>query len=393
MHGDLCIWVIYLTLCFISLIEVYSASARMSFGSGDYWRPILQHGSYMLMGIFIAWIVHLFPCNKFKMGFFFGMILSIFLLMIALVAGHEENGASRWIPIGVIHFQPSELAKLCLIGFTALIYSAMRDAKGVSPMGFKTVALAAIITMSLIVTENASTVAIIAVVLYGISFYAQVRSKILVVLFCIGIGGLGSAVAVAHAIPESTLTEMAKSKGPLHRVPPWVHRLTDKQERPADPAEYRAQDNPQKTYAKVAIATSNVIGRGPGNSRQRDFIPQAVSDFIYAIVIEELGIFGAVLVLGLYLLLMYRSIRIAMRCKSLFPAYLVMGLSLMIVVQAMMNMAVAVGAFPVTGQTLPLVSRGGTSLFVTSTYIGIILSVSYTAKRRPEYEKDGLQEA
>ena len=183
------------------------------------------------------------------------------------------------------------------------------------------------------------------------------------------------------------------SKGPLHRVPTWIHRITDKQERPADPSKYKPQENPQKAYAKVAIATSNVIGRGPGNSRQRDFIPQAFSDFIYAIIIEELGFPGAFIVLSLYLILMYRSMRIAQKCKALFPSYLVMGLALMIVVQAMMNMAVAVGAFPVTGQPLPLVSRGGTSLFITCTYIGMILSVSHTAKRKPEYENKQLQAA
>ena len=386
IHGDLGIWAVFLILCAISLIEVYSASSRMTFASGAYWGPIMQHGAFMLMGIFIAWLVHFIPCNYFKLFCTIGMFLSIFLLIAVLAIGQKTNDAGRWIQIGFIRFQPSEIAKLSLVGFSCFILSSLRDEKGASPMGFKIVAIAAFITIILILTENASTAFIIAVVMFGICFYAQIRKKILVGALCLGMLGIGSVFAIAHSIPEETLDAWSMSSGPLHRVPTWVHRITDKQERPENPRDFKPYENPQKAYAKVAIATSNIIGRGPGNSRQRDFIPQAFSDFIYAIIIEELGFFGAFVVLSLYLILMYRSMRIARKCKALFPSYLVMGLALMIVVQAMMNMAVAVGAFPVTGQPLPLVSRGGTSLFITCIYIGMILSVSHTAKRKPEFE-------
>ena len=385
IHGDLGIWAVFLILCAISLIEVYSASSRMTFGSSAYWGPIMQHGAFMLMGIFIAWLVHFIPCNYFKLFCTVGMFISIFLLIAVLVIGQKTNDAGRWIQIGFIRFQPSEIAKLSLVGFSCFILASLRDEKGASLTGFKIVALAAFITIVLILTENASTAFIIAIVMFGICFYAQIRKQILIGALCLGAIGIGTVFAVAYSIPEKTLNEWQMSKGPLHRVPTWVHRITDNQERPENPRDFKPQENPQKAYAKVAIATSNVIGRGPGNSRQRDFIPQAFSDFIYAIIIEELGFVGAFVVLGLYLVLMYRSMRIARKCKALFPSYLVMGLALMIVVQAMMNMAVAVGAFPVTGQPLPLVSRGGTSLFITCTYIGMILSVSHTAKRKPEY--------
>lgn len=388
IHGDLGIWAVFLILCAISLIEVYSASSRMTFGSSAYWGPIMQHGAFMLMGIFIAWLVHFIPCNYFKLFCTVGMFISIFLLIAVLVIGQKTNDAGRWIQIGFIRFQPSEIAKLSLVGFSCFILSSLRDEKGASLTGFKIVALAAFITIVLILTENASTAFIIAIVMFGICFYAQIRKQILIGALCLGAIGIGTVFAVAYSIPEKTLNEWQMSKGPLHRVPTWVHRITDNQERPENPRDFKPQENPQKAYAKVAIATSNVIGRGPGNSRQRDFIPQAFSDFIYAIIIEELGFVGAFVVLGLYLVLMYRSMRIARKCKALFPSYLVMGLALMIVVQAMMNMAVAVGAFPVTGQPLPLVSRGGTSLFITCTYIGMILSVSHTARRKPEFERE-----
>ena len=386
IHGDLGVWAVFLILCAISLIEVYSASSRMTFGSDAYWHPIMQHASFMMMGILIAWVVHFVPCNYFKLFCTVGMFVSFLLLIAVHLIGQKTNDAGRWISLGFIRFQPSEIAKLSLVGFSCFILASLRDAKGASMAGLKIVALATLITVLLIFTENASTAVIIVAVIFGICFYAQVRKKILIGVLCLGAIGIGSAVAIAHSIPEKTLTEWSKSEGLLHRVPTWVHRITDKQERPENPRKYKTQDNPQKAYAKVAIATSNIVGKGPGNSRQRDFIPQAFSDFIYAIIIEELGIVGAVAVLALYLILMFRSMRIAQKCKALFPSYLVMGLALMIVVQAMMNMAVAVGAFPVTGQPLPLISRGGTSLFITSTYIGMILSVSHTAKRRPEYE-------
>ena len=387
IHGDLGIWAVFIILCAISLIEVYSASSRMTFSSNAYWHPIMQHSFFLVMGILIAVGVHRIPCNHFKLLCTIGMFLSFFLLIAVLLIGQRTNDAGRWIAIGFIRFQPSELAKLCLVGFSCFILSSLRDAKGASMTGLKIVALTTFITILLIIPENASTAIIIAVVIYGICYYAQVRKKLLIGTLCFGLAGMGSMVVIAYSIPQKTLSKWSESKGPLHRVPTWMHRITDKQERPDNPKDYRPQDNPQRAYAKVAIATSNVVGRGPGNSRQRDFIPQAFSDFIYAIIIEELGLPGAVVVLALYLILMYRSMCIARKCKALFPSYLVMGLALMIVVQAMMNMAVAVGIFPVTGQPLPLISRGGTSLFITSAYIGMILSVSHTARRKPEYER------
>jgi cell division protein FtsW len=161
---------------------------------------------------------------------------------------------------------------------------------------------------------------------------------------------------------------------------------------PENPQEYNTSNNVQVTHAQIAIATCGIVGRGPGNSIERDFLPQAFSDFIYAIIIEEGGIFSGGLVMFLYLLLLYRALRIAQRCKSLFPAYLIMGLSLMLVIQAMVNMAVAVGVFPVTGQPLPLISRGGTSTFVNCAYLGIMLSVSRSARQVEEDKSDKIAE-
>jgi cell division protein FtsW len=199
------------------------------------------------------------------------------------------------------------------------------------------------------------------------------------------IAGAALGIFTAHSIPESTLDNWsAQEHGILHRVPTWVHRITDHHVTPENPDDYDIYDNVQVTHAKIAIATCNLVGKGPGNSVERDYLPQAFSDFIYAIIIEEGGILSGAFVMFLYLLLMWRAMKIAKRCKALFPAYLVMGLALMMVVQAMINMAVAVGAFPVTGQPLPLISKGGTATFVNCAYIGMILSVSRSAKKVDE---------
>ena len=176
-----------------------------------------------------------------------------------------------------------------------------------------------------------------------------------------------------------------------HRFGTWRNRLLKKsgQEKPEDPKEYRITDeNFQVTHANIAIAGSGVIGKGPGNSVERDYLPQAFSDFIYAIIIEEMGIGGAILVVFLYVILLFRGARIAGRCENNFPAYLVMGLALLLVYQAVINMAVAVDFGIVTGQPLPLVSKGGTSTIVNCAYIGAILSVSKSAKRVVQPQKE-----
>lgn len=388
MQGDMVIWMILLTLCFISIITVYSASSNMTYGTGKYWAPVMRHGAFLLMGIGFTWVLHILPCKLYKIIGLGISLLSYLLLICAQFAG-QINGASRWIGIGNFTFQPSEIAKLGLVITTVFILSVFRDKKGVNSFGFKIAAINIAITVLLIITENLSTAAIISVVMFLICFYAQVSSKILFgllgAIMAIGISGYLTLIS----IPESTLDEWRKdTESVFHRVPVWVGRLKGGYVPPEDPKEYDITQNIQVTHAQIAIATCGITGRGPGNSIERDFLPQAYSDFIYAIIIEEGGIISGGFVMFLYLLLLYRALRIAQRCKSLFPAYLIMGLALMLVTHALINMAVAVGLFPVTGQPLPLISRGGTSTFVNCAYIGIMLSVSRSARQIEESNTD-----
>lgn len=387
--GDTWVWVIFFLLCCISIIEVYSACSTMSYKTGRYWQPVLEHGAYVLLGFVVTWVIHLIPFRHFKIiSVLLLHFVSYPLLVMALFTA-KVNDAGRWVLIGGKTIQPSEFAKLALIGFSAFILASFRDSKGASKNAFKVVAIEAICTLLLIVTENASTAGIIFLVMLGILFYAQAPKKYMAWicgLIAAGIIVLSSALAVCT---DEKLEELNMAENPiLHRVPTWVNRIKGYTP-PEDPKEYNIHDNLQVTHAKIAIASCGITGKGPGNSVERDYLPQAYSDFIYAIIIEETGIIGGAVVMSLYLLLMWRARKIAQNSKSLFAAYLVMGLALMMVVQAMVNMAVAVGAFPVTGQPLPLISRGGTSTFVNCAYIGMILSVSHKAKKKKKRTAEG----
>ena len=385
MQGDLVIWMVFILLLMISVVEVYSASSTMSYGGkSSYWEPVMQHGSFWLIGLVTAWFVSRVPCNYFKLGGTLGLLFALMLQLAALFSG-KLNGAGRWIHLWGLTFQPSELTKMAFVTYLAFIFSSLRNGKEVSSTGNKFAAFGAIASLALIVTENLSTAGLIFLIVLGMAFFAQVRAKLLAIIFVIMVSvGAGGWILV-HSIPEETLSEWRASENPItHRVPTWVARITDKHEIPDNPKDYDITDNIQVTHARIAVATSHGIGKGPGKSRQRDYLPQAYSDFIYAIIIEETGILGGLVVMFLYLLFMWRCRTIAERCKSLFPSYLVMGLSLMIVLQAMVNMAVAVGAMPVTGQPLPLISRGGSSILINCICVGMILSVSRTAKKTGE---------
>lgn len=387
-EGDRVIWMILFFLFVISVIEVYSASSNMSYKTGYYWKPILQHASYFLVGVMATILIHKIHCRYFKLVPLIGFPVSVILLLVAMFT-EKVNNASRWLEVGGVGFQPSEIAKGVLVVATAMILSSMRDEVGAQRRAFKWILVIAVPICGLIVPENFSTAAMTFLVVMMMMFVGGVPWKQL--------GGLLGVIVIAGALlftflrfaPDSTIGSVGEL--PLmHRVPTWADRLRDHDDSSVSAADYDITKNPQVTHAKIAIATCNVVGRGPGNSVQRDFLPQSFSDFIYAIVIEELGLGGGVFVMFLYIVLLFRSARIASRCDRNFPAFLVMGLSLMLVTQALINMAVAVGVFPVTGQPLPLVSKGGTSTMINCVYLGMILSVSRSAKKkdRPEPEAE-----
>lgn len=381
-QGDLVIWAIYFWLCMISLIEVYSAGSSLSYKSGDFMAPLFKQAIFLGIGTAVVWVIHSIPCRFFKLGVVLYPI-SIFLLILTLIIGAKENDGARWLNFG-IKFQPSEIAKGALVLFVALILSFGQTEKGADKRAMKIILFATCLTCALIVTENLSTAALLFATVFVMMFIGRVPTKQLGKIVGVCLLGVVLLATIVTILPKEKLDESKL----LHRASTWVDRVKDHtsdKETMSDTIFLR--DHAQEARAKIAIASSNMIGKMPGNSEQRDHLAQAYSDFIYAIIIEEMGVIGAVFVAFLYIILLFRAGRIASMCERNFPAYLTMGLAILLVIQAMVNMLVAVGLIPITGQPLPLISRGGTSTIINSVYFGMILSVSRYARKNLDGQK------
>ena len=401
--GDKVIWMVLMFLCLISVVEVFSASSTLTYKSQDFLGPIIGHTWKILVGVGMAILILNIPCRFFKLMTPALLLISAIMLLWVLFFGEKTNDAGRWINLFGLKFQPSEIAKGTMVLVTAQILSAMQREEGADKRAFKYILIIVLPYVVLIGLENLSTAALILAVVFLMMFVGRIPltqlGKLLgagvafVVLMVGAIYLLGSFESSDTTETQTTETivngevkkDTKKSGGVLHRFSTWKARI-DKHlnKKDVSPADYDLDKDAQVAHANIAIVGSNIIGKGPGKSVERDFLPQAFSDFIYVIIIEELGILGATVVVFLYIVLLYRAARIANRCENNFPAFLVMGLALMLVIQATFNMLVAVGIAPVTGQPLPLISRGGTSTIINCAYIGAMLSVSRSAKKRQQ---------
>lgn len=399
--GDKGIWMVFLFLCLISVVEVFSASSTLTYKSQNYLSPLIYHSGMILFGLFVAIVTLNIPCRYFKIVTPLMLFISFATLLWVLIGGESINGANRVIKLAGFTFQPSEIAKGTMVLATAQILSAMQrpDGKGADEKAMKYVMLIVLPAVFLIGIENLSTAALLSMVIFLMMFLGRVPIMQLGKLMGAGVIVIGVFLTLVLTLgtieqvedEKNPPTEQAaaqgnkdeiKGGGVFHRFATWRNRILNHsggEDVPAD--KYDIDKNFQVGHANIAIASSGIIGKGPGNSTERDFLPQAFSDFIYAIIIEEMGIIGAVAVVLLYVILLFRTARIARRCENNFPAFLVMGLALMLVIQATINMMVAVELMPVTGQPLPLISKGGTSTIINCAYIGVILSVSRSAKR------------
>ena len=405
--GDKVIWMVFFFLCIISVIEVYSASAGLTYKGGHYWAPILKHTGILLVGVFAMVVTLNIKCKYFKIVTPFLLLIAVVTLITVLLAGQSTNGAQRWISIVGIQFQPSEIAKGVLVLATAQILSAMQTEHGADKNAFKYILIVSAFIIPLIMVENLSTAMLLCMVIFMMMIIGRVPGKILgkalgvVTLLILTVFTLVMVVGEDHEkenanpnhIEQVAVAEQKKDPSMFgsvfHRFDTWkgrIDRFIAGKETP--PEEFDLDKDAQIGHANIAIVSSNFIGKGPGNSVERDFLSQAFSDFIYAIIIEEMGIFGGFFVAMLYIILLFRTGRIANRCENNFPAFLAMGLALLLVTQALFNMCVAVGLAPVTGQPLPLVSKGGTSTIINCVYIGAILSVSRSAKKKPDADSD-----
>ena len=403
--GDAVIWAVFLFLCLISVIEVFSASSNLSFKTGNYLGPVLKHCALLAVGVVVMICTMNIKCRYFKIVTPFALLLSFILLIVVFFVGESTNGSQRWIDFLGIQFQPSELAKGAIILATAQILSAMQTPSGTDRRAFKYIIIVCLMIIPLIMVENLSTAVLLATVVFLMMFIGKVPGQQLGRLLGLVTVALGLVVTMVmvfghdeqkegSAMANQAMVEQTAPKDEnmvekvFHRFDTWKARidnfLSNEYVAPED-VDINGRDA-QTSHANIAIASSNVIGKGPGNSVERDFLSQAFSDFIYAIIVEELGIVGAVFVCMLYIVLLFRTATIANRCANTFPALLIMGFAMLLVVQALFNMAVAVGLVPVTGQPLPLISKGGTSTIINCAYIGVILSVSHSAKKKDDAE-------
>ena len=406
--GDKVIWMVFFFLCMVSIVEVYSASSSLSYKGGNYWSPILKHCGILAIGTFMMVVVLNVKCKYFKLVTPFLLFFSFVTLLWVLVAGQATNDANRWMNFLGIQFQPSEIGKGALVLAVAQILSAMQTNEGADKKAFSYILFVSAFIVLPIVPENLSTAMLISVTVVLMMFIGRVPlqqiGKLLGVVALIGVVGITMVMLVGtdekKAADKQVLTEQvavekeepSKAEKLLHRMDTWkarINKFLSSEE--VAPEDYDLDKDAQVGHANIAIASSNIVGKGPGNSNERDFLSQAFSDFIYAIIIEEMGIEGAAMVALLYIILLFRTGRIANRCENSFPALLAMGIALLLVTQALFNMLVAVGLAPVTGQPLPLISKGGTSTIINCIYIGVILSISRSARKKEVAGSDKQQ--
>ncbi len=384
LRGDKYIWGIYILLCVISIIEIYSASSTLTYKIEDYSMPAMRHFRILMMGSGIVLLLHRMPAQLFRIVPFILWPITMLLLMYVLFFGDDVNNAQR----SAYGIQPSEWAKLAIISATAFLLSFKQPKDGILSSTFKKILWISVPPCLLIFPENFSTALMLAAVVFcmmliGMVEWRKLLGSLAVVIAFVGILIVGVPWASQLVNGENHTGQSTSHVGKvLTRLDTWIGRIDRFVE--DDIPEYQkktGEKNYQVHHAHMAIANGGLIGQFPGNSRERDFLPQAYSDFIYAIIIEEMGFLGGLFVIILYLFLLLRTAIIARKCmhvhqKPTYTTYLIIGLSLLIVLQALINMGVAVGGFPVTGQPLPLISRGGNSTIVISICFGIILSVS-----------------
>jgi cell division protein FtsW len=381
--GDRSIWIIFMFLCLVSLVEVYSATSTLAYKNAHFWTPIVRHATFLLMGFAAVLLLHNIPSKYYVIAILL-LPVSIILLAVTPFMGVSINEAHRYLSIMGLQFQPSEIAKMACIVFVSFLLS--KQGRISSNNIFWTTLIGVSITCALILPENFSTAFLLFIVCFLMMFVGQAPLKKMIMLLIVLISFGGLLCFTLHSVSEDSIRTNAP-KALQTRLLTMKGRIDDFGNNKSE-NKYDVDENYQVSLAKMAIARGGIFGKLPGRSIQRDFLPQAYSDFIFAIIIEEMGLLGGFCVMMLYIILMFRVAIIARRCNKLFPKYLALGCGLLIVVQALINMAVAVNLIPVTGQPLPLISRGGTSTVITCCYFGIILSVSRFGAHMGEGEDD-----
>jgi cell division protein FtsW len=387
--GDKVIWAVVVLLSLVSLLAVYSSTGLLAYKmyKGNTEIYLFKQFAFIIAGVMIIYFAHMVNYIIYARVAKILFLLSIPLLFYTLFFGVKLNEGSRWIRLPIVNmtFQTSDLAKLALIMYISHLLSRKQDQIKDFKKGFLPVILPVAVVCVLIAPANLSTALLVGATCMMLMFIGRISGKHL--LLTIGVVMVPVMILIMAAMIRHKTEEPVSSSGIHHsasqsrllvRVDTWINRVENFM---YGTKEDKADDNYQVNQAKIAVANGGWIGLGPGNSRQRNFLPHPYSDFIYAIIIEEYGLIGAAIIMFIYLVFLFRSIRIFKKCPFAFGAFLALGLSFTLMIQAIANMAVNVNLFPVTGVTLPLISMGGSSFLFTCLAIGIILSVARNAEK------------
>jgi cell division protein FtsW len=375
--GDPVIWIVILLLSIFSLLAVYSSTGSLAyrFQGGNTSYYILKHATILAMGIVITYLTHLIPYKYFSRIAQVLLVLAIPLLIVTLIFGVTRNQASRWLSVpGLgLTFQTSDIAKLAIIMYIARILAKKQENIKDFKTAFKPIVIPLMIICLLVLPANLSTSMLIFATAFILMFIGRINLKHLFGMVGVIIILMGSFIAIALSYDWQG------------RIGTWKNRIEN----------YTSSDGGdsyQVSQAKIAIVSGGLVKLRPGKSIQRNFLPHPYSDFIYAIIIEEYGLVGGAVVLVLYLWLLFRSAVLVKKSSRTFPAFLAIGLAVMITFQAIINMAVVVNLLPVTGQPLPMISMGGSSLLFTCVALGIIQSVSRGIKHQQEVAETTVTE-
>ncbi|WP_445958029.1 FtsW/RodA/SpoVE family cell cycle protein [Yeosuana sp.] len=376
IKGDRLIWAIVALLAIFSFLPVYSAASNLAYtgGNGNTFSFFIKHFMHLFLGFAIIYGVHKIPYRYFR-GLSLIMIpIVLVLLSVTMFQGITIDGAnaSRWIQIPIVgmSFQTSTLASVVLMVYAARYMSKIQDKDITFKASILPLWVPVFLVLALILPANLSTAAIMFVMVIIIVFIGGYPMRYILVILGTGVLALALFILVAKAFPDAM----------PNRVDTWMSRLESFNNDEDTEADYQIEK------AKIAIASGRIQGLGPGKSIQKNFLPQSSSDFIFAIIIEEYGLIGGLALIILYMWLLFRIVIVAQKADTVFGKLLVLGVGLPIIFQALINMAVAVELFPVTGQTLPLISSGGTSIWMTCLALGIILSVSAKREEIKEFE-------
>ena len=377
-YVDKVYWLLFGVLIIVAILALFSASSTLAFEkNSSTLGPIMEQMLFIAIGIVLAFMLQFLPSKVIRICSYLGLGISIiFLLLTFTNMGVEINGAKRWLRLAGITFQPSELAKLSLIIVVGDLLSRIKSAESQKRIFFIVLGITGLVC-GLILVGNLSTALLLAGIVFLLFFLARVHIKYWGTTIVIAVMLLISGY---FFIENHYIKPHRKVEGVMKRATVWVTRIDDMIEELKTPNDAFAlnDDNYQRTIAKVAIARGGVspVGVLPGNSQERNFLPQAFSDYIFAIIVEESGLIGATFLMLLYLAILFRSCLTSSKYADYAAMLMVMGLALMITCQALVSMLVSVGIGPVTGQPLPMISRGGTSALVTSLYFGIIMCVA-----------------